>query len=57
MKLSELYDGGTPSISFEIFPPRTTEALKALQDRLPRLIELEPSFISVTYERSAVVDR
>ena len=49
MKLSELYDGGTPSISFEIFPPRTTEALKALQDRLPRLIELEPSFISVTY--------
>ena len=49
MKLSELYDGGKPSISFEIFPPRTTEALKALQDRLPRLIELEPSFISVTY--------
>jgi methylenetetrahydrofolate reductase (NADPH) len=49
MKLSDLYGSGSPSISFELFPPRTIEALEALEDRLPMLIELGPSFISVTY--------
>ncbi len=39
-----------PVISFEIFPPRTDEGLKKLRDKtLPELIDLNPSFITVTY--------
>jgi len=39
-----------PVISFEIFPPRTDEGLKKLRDKtLPELIDLDPSFITVTY--------
>ncbi len=39
-----------PVISFEIFPPRTDEGLKKLRNKtLPELIDLNPSFITVTY--------
>lgn len=39
-----------PVISFEIFPPKTDEGLKKLRDKtLPELIDLNPSFITVTY--------
>jgi methylenetetrahydrofolate reductase (NADPH) len=39
-----------PVISFEIFPPKTDEGLKKLKDKtLPELLDLDPSFITVTY--------
>lgn len=49
MKIADLYRKHRPVISFEIFPPKTEAGLENLHRRLPRLIELEPSFISVTY--------
>lgn len=49
MKLAEFYKIGTPVISFELFPPRTARSLSELEERLPGLISLNPSFMTVTY--------
>ena len=49
MKLAEFYKIGTPVISFELFPPRTARSLSELEERLPELISLNPSFMTVTY--------
>ena len=49
MRFSELYGTGRPAISFELFPPRTERAMAELEERLPRLIALGPSLMTVTY--------
>ena len=49
MKFSELYKSERPDISFELFPPRTDRTLAELEERLPKLIALGPSLITVTY--------
>jgi methylenetetrahydrofolate reductase (NADH) len=40
---------GSPSISFEFFPPRTPEMECALWGAVERLAPLSPDFVSVTY--------
>jgi methylenetetrahydrofolate reductase (NADPH) len=37
------------TLSFELFPPKTDEAERALEKCVIELAELEPSFVSVTY--------
>jgi methylenetetrahydrofolate reductase (NADPH) len=54
MRIADIYAAnravGRPTISFELFPPRTPEAEQALfGEALPRLRALRPDFISVTY--------
>ena len=49
MKLHEFYQKTSPAISFELFPPKTSKAVEDLKERLPKLISLRPSFITVTY--------
>ncbi|MEE8348779.1 MAG: methylenetetrahydrofolate reductase [NAD(P)H], partial [Acidobacteriota bacterium] len=49
MKLSAFYASPSPVVSFELFPPNTQEGLTKLEERLPKLIALEPSFLTVTY--------
>lgn len=49
MRFKDYYERKEQTISFEIFPPKTEEGLIKLETRLPRLIELDPSFISVTH--------
>ena len=49
MKLAEFYKGNTQVISFELFPPNTEKGMLRLEERLPKLIELDPSFMTVTY--------
>ncbi len=49
MKFADFYADGRPAISFELFPPRTERTLAELEERLPRLIGLGPSFMTVTY--------
>jgi methylenetetrahydrofolate reductase (NADPH) len=41
--------GGTPSFSFELFPPKTDEGEQALWETMRALQSLEPTFVSVTY--------
>ena len=50
MRFAEYYAGATgPHISFEVFPPKTDAALESLRRLLPELIELGPSYMTVTY--------
>lgn len=50
MRIRQLYDKPEPTISFELFPPKTIDAESTLfADTVPKLKNLEPSFISVTY--------
>jgi methylenetetrahydrofolate reductase (NADPH) len=41
--------GGTPSFSFELFPPKTDEGEQALWETVRALEALHPTFVSVTY--------
>jgi methylenetetrahydrofolate reductase (NADPH) len=49
MKFPEPFLTGRPAISFELFPPKTDKALADLDERLPKLLALEPTFLTVTY--------
>lgn len=49
MKFAEYYAKGHPAISFELFPPKTEKGLEVLKARLPKLVSLQPSFMTVTY--------
>lgn len=39
----------TPTLSFEVFPPNTSEGLDRLQDTVQQLAAVQPAFFSVTY--------
>jgi len=50
MKFSEFYSiRKRPVISFEVFPPHTSNGLKELEHTLNDLADLSPDFITVTY--------
>src|SRR6187397_863191 len=47
-RIADLLDAG-PTLSFELFPPRSDEAERLLEKAVVELAELRPSFVSVTY--------
>jgi methylenetetrahydrofolate reductase (NADPH) len=49
MRISDLLTIPEPTFSFEFFPPRTDEGIRALFDTVSALRPLEPSFVSITY--------
>lgn len=49
MKISEILSKSSPSVSFEIFPPRENAAFEPVVDVVRQLSERRPSFMSVTY--------
>ncbi len=49
MKLTELLQSHTPSLSFEVFPPKTETAFESVQSATEAIAALHPSFMSVTY--------
>jgi len=49
MHISDILSQGTPTLSFEFFPPKSTEASEALYETIAELEAYEPSFVSVTY--------
>ncbi|HVR72884.1 MAG TPA: methylenetetrahydrofolate reductase [NAD(P)H], partial [Planctomycetota bacterium] len=50
MRFAEYFASRTgPVISFEVYPPKTDKAMSQLEDALPRLIALCPSYMTVTY--------
>lgn len=48
-ELSSRFDCTPPRVSFEFFPPKTSELEARLWDVVKLLIPLSPSFVSVTY--------
>jgi methylenetetrahydrofolate reductase (NADPH) len=49
MKISEILARGRPSLSFEVFPPKTESVFESVKSATESIAALEPSFVSVTY--------
>jgi len=49
MKLTELLNQNTLSLSFEVFPPKTDTAFDSVKHATEEIAKLRPSFMSVTY--------
>ena len=49
MKIIDIINGEKPSLSFEIFPPKTSATLKTVKTAAEEIAKLKPSFMSVTY--------
>lgn len=49
MKITEIINGSKPSLSFEVFPPKTTDKYESVSNSVKEIAALNPSYISVTY--------
>ena len=49
MKLTEILYNERPSLSFEVFPPKTDSAFESVENAVREIARLKPSFMSVTY--------
>ena len=49
MKLSELMNKRIPTLSFEVFPPKTTDGYESVEKATEEIAKLKPDFMSVTY--------
>lgn len=50
MKVTDIWNSShKPTVSFELFPPRTPEAAEKLDGAIDRLAALKPDFVSVTF--------
>jgi len=53
MKVTDIWNARQrPTISFELFPPRSPEAAEKLHKTIDRLVDLKPNFVSVTFGAS-----
>ena len=49
MKISDLLKEERPSLSFEVFPPKTESNFESVKEATEEIAKLRPSFMSVTY--------
>lgn len=50
MRLPEYFkDGRKPTLSFELFPPKTDQGMETLRRALPELVDLSPDYMTITY--------
>jgi methylenetetrahydrofolate reductase (NADPH) len=49
MRIADIYRPGRFGLSFEIFPPKTTDGDAALWENVERLAKFKPAFVSCTY--------
>ena len=49
MKIREIIEGGRPSLSFEVFPPKTSDNFESVMSAAGAIAALKPSYMSVTY--------
>lgn len=49
MKITDIITLPKPSLSFEVFPPKTSDNFESVMQATEAIAELEPSFMSVTY--------
>ena len=49
MKVSDIINSGRPSLSFEVFPPKTSDKFESVKAAISEIADLSPSFMSVTY--------
>ncbi len=49
MKITEIINAEKPSLSFEVFPPKTTDKYEIISQAVKDIAALNPSYMSVTY--------
>ena len=49
MKIIDLLKSGKPTLSFEVFPPKTTDKIDTVFNAAMNIAALNPAFMSVTY--------
>ena len=49
MKIINIINGEKPSLSFEVFPPKTSDKFDSVEKPALEIADLKPSFMSVTY--------
>lgn len=49
MKIREILAEGRPTLSFEVFPPKTEDNYESVEKAAREIAELRPAFMSVTY--------
>lgn len=49
MRISEILQRDALSLSFEVFPPKTTSAFDSVKAATEQIAALGPAFVSVTY--------
>lgn len=49
MKVIDIIKGEKPSLSFEVFPPKTSDKLESVEKAVSEIATLNPSYMSVTY--------
>lgn len=49
MKIIDIINSGKPSLSFEVFPPKTSDKYESVSTAVREIASLSPSYMSVTY--------
>ena len=49
MKIIDIIGAGKPSLSFEVFPPKTSDTFESVKKASEEIATLNPAFMSVTY--------
>lgn len=49
MRLTNIINGSKPSLSFEVFPPKTSDKYDSVSHAVNEIAKLSPSYMSVTY--------
>ena len=49
MKLTEIFNSDKPTLSFEVFPPKTGDTYDSIRSSVLEIAKLAPSYMSVTY--------
>lgn len=49
MKIREILEQGRPTLSFEVFPPKTEDKYETVEQAAKEIARLSPDFMSVTY--------
>lgn len=49
MKIIDIISGPKPSLSFEVFPPKTSDKFESVLGAATKIAALKPSYMSVTY--------
>ena len=49
MKIKDILGQGKPTLSFEVFPPKTEDKYESVEKAAAEIAGLQPSFMSDTY--------
>lgn len=49
MKIKDILNQGKPTLSFEVFPPKTEDKYESVEHAAAEIAKLSPAFMSVTY--------